>query len=334
MSLRMACVGFRHGHVTSVYQTAKELDYIEIVAAVEEDVEARAAFVEPMGVEITHETMDEMMGDVDFDLLSCVDYYGKRGSIVIQALEAGKHVITDKPMCTKRDELQRIRQLCRQNGLEVQIALTMRYGAAYQSMVRIVRDGGIGEFCTGIILGQHPLAYGSRPMWYFEEGKQGGTINDLFIHGTDMIGWTTGLGFAKVIAAEAWNARADWAPFFQDSAQVVYELSNGSKLMGDCSYLAPEQAHAPWQFYLWGTEGHVHLCGQELVWQRAGEGDMPVEIKAETEFGSPLEDFASHLEKGTERWLSMEDCFKAQMASLAGQEAADSGRRDMGVPEI
>jgi len=111
-------------------------------------------------------------------------------------------------------------------------------------------------------------------------------------------------------------------------------MSNGSKLMADCSYLTPEKAPGPWQFFLWGTEGHVHLCGEELIWQRAGEGDVPVEIKAETEFDSPLEDFASHLENGTERWLSMEDCFKAQMASLAGQKAADSGQRDMAVPEL
>ncbi len=334
MALRVAFVGFRHGHVSSLYPEARELDYVEIVGAVEEDAAARGDFVEPLGVELTHETLDEMLDDTDFDLLCCVDYYGKRGSIAIRALEAGKHFLTDKPLCTKREEFEQIVALAREKDLAVQIALTMRYGAACQTMARIVQDGGIGEFCTGIVLGQHPLAYGSRPNWYFEEGKQGGTINDLFIHGTDMIGWATGLEFSKVIAAEAWNARADWAPFFQDSAQVVYELSNGSKLMGDCSYLTPEKAHAPWQFFLWGTEGHVHLCGEDLTWQRAGEGDVAVEVKASSQIGDPFVDIASHLEHGTERWLTNEDCFKAQMASLAGQEAADSGERDMTVAGI
>jgi len=334
MSLRVAFVGFRHGHISSLYQAAQELDYVEIVAAVEEDKSALADVVEPMGLELTHETMDEVMDDVEFDVLACGDYYGKRGSIVIRALEAGKHVLGDKPLCTRRGELERIKQLCGEKGLEIQIALTMRYAAGYQTMARIVQDGGIGEFCTGIVLGQHPLAYGSRPMWYFEEGKQGGTINDLFIHGTDMMGWTTGQEFAKVIAAEAWNARADWAPFFQDSAQVLYEMSNGAKLMGDCSYLAPEKAPAHWQFFLWGTEGHLHLCGDTLVWQRAGVGDMAVEVMAATEFTNPVSDFLSHLEHGTERWLSMEDCFRAQMAALAGQEAADTGERDMAVPAV
>jgi len=99
--------------------------------------------------------------------------------------------------------------------------------------------------------------------------------------------------------------------------------------MGDCSYLTPEKAHAPWQFFLWGTEGHVHLCGEHLTWQRAGEGDLPVEIKASSQVSDPFVDIASHLEHGTERWLTNEDCFKAQNASLAGQEAADSGERDM-----
>lgn len=334
MALRMACVGFRHGHIASLYQQAQQLDYVDIVSTVEEDEAAAAGIIEPMGLQPTHNSMDRMMEEVEFDVLMCGDYYGKRGEVVIRALEAGKHVISDKPMCTEIAQLQRIKQLCEQNSLEIQIALTMRYGAGYQTLARILRDGGIGTPCTAIVMGQHALAYGSRPNWYFEEGKQGGTINDLFIHGTDMMRWTTGQEFTTVIAAEAWNARAEWAPFFQDSAQVVYEMSNGTKVMGDCSYLAPEGSPSPWQFFVWGTEGHVHLSGDKLIWQRAGEGDMPVEMVAEPSGGNVVSDFLSHLEHGTARWLSMDDCFRAQMAALAGQAAADTGRRDMAVPEV
>lgn len=334
MALRLACVGFRHGHITSLYKQATELDYAQIVATVEEAPAAAASILESIELEPTYDSIDRMMDEVEFDVLMCGDYYSKRGQIAIRALEAGKHVLSDKPMCTDMADLERIKQLCEQNDLEIQIALTMRYGTGYQTLVKIMRDGGIGTACSAIVLGQHPLSYGSRPNWYFEEGKQGGTINDLFIHGTDMMRWATGQEFRKVIAAEAWNARADWAPFFQDSAQVVYEMSDGTKVMGDCSYLTPEGSPAPWQFFVWGTEGYVHLYGDTLTWQRAGEGEMPVEMVAEPSGGNCVSDFLSHLANGTERWLSMDDCFKAQMAALAGQAAADSGQRDMPVPVV
>lgn len=333
MSVRMAFVGFRHGHITSIYQQAQECEYVDIVGAVEEDPDHRADFAEPAGIELTHETMDDLINDVECDIIATGDYYAKRGQIAIDALEAGKHVLADKPMCTSREQLDRIESLCDANELEIMIALTMRYNPGNRWMAQVVQDGGIGDFSTGIIIGLHPLAHGTRPDWYFEEGKQGGTINDLFIHGTDTVRWATGLEFEKVIAAEAWNARAEWAPFFQDSAQVVYEMDNAAKVMADVSYLTPEAAGwGPWEFFLWGTEGHVHLCGDEMLWQRAEEGDMPLEAVEPPEFENCVEDFASHLEYGTDRLLDMDACIRAQSAALAGQEAADTQTRDMPCP--
>ncbi|HCU37253.1 MAG TPA: hypothetical protein DGT21_17975 [Armatimonadetes bacterium] len=334
MSVRMAFAGFRHGHVTSLYKEAQGLPYVQITGAVEDDDSVRGDIMGAAGIEQTHESIDALIDEGNFDLLCICDYYTKRGGIAIKALEAGKHLITDKPLCTTIEQMQQIKQLADDGGLAVHIAYTMRYGAGYQSMARIVQDGGIGRLCTAIVLGQHPLAYGSRPNWYFEEGKHGGTINDLFGHGTDMIGWASGLSFEKVIAAEAWNARADWAPFFQDSAQIVYQMSNGAKLMGDCSYLTPEGSHAPWRFFLWGTDGYVHLCGEELVWEKPGQGEMPVEVAKHYSVDGPVEDIAGHLENGTDRLLGQDECLRAAMAALAGQKAADTGERDMPVPVI
>ncbi len=335
MAVRMAFVGFRHGHITSIYKQAQECEYVEVVGAVEEDPAHRADFAEPAGIELTHETMDELLNEVDCDVIATGDYYGKRGQITIDALKANKHVLADKPMCTSRQQLEEIKSLCEANDREIMIALTMRYNPGTRWMAQVVQEGGIGEFCTGIVIGLHPLAHGTRPDWYFEEGKQGGTINDLFIHGTDMIRWATELEFDKIIAAEAWNARADWAPFFQDSAQVVYQMDNAAKVMADVSYLTPEAAGwGPWEFFLWGTEGHVHVQGDDLLWQRADEGDMPLEAVDPPAFENCVTDFASHLEEGTPRLLSMDDCLQAQLAALAGQEAADTETRDMPMPQL
>jgi predicted dehydrogenase len=221
MNIKVAFSGFRHGHVQAMYNTAKRLDYVDIVALVDEGgPEAHGSSIPALGVELTHESLDQVIAEVDFDVLACVDYYANRGPSCIKALEAGKHVVTDKPLCTSLEDLKTIARLSREKNLQVGIDLTMRYGGDYGTLAGIVSGGGIGEISSCMVTGLHPLAYGSRPMWYFE-GKQRGTINDLMIHGLDLMRWATGLEYSKVIFGEAWTRRARQP--FQDSAQMALE---------------------------------------------------------------------------------------------------------------
>ncbi len=328
--LRVALVGFRHGHILSDVKAAQDLDYCEIVGVVEES-DDDLQYLEASGLERTHATFDELIEDVEFDLVATAEYYAKRGSVVIKALKAGAHVIADKPLCTTIDELREIRRLCEQSDLEVSLGLSMRFSPVYQTMRRVVQEGMIGDFLAATVFGQHPLGYpDSRPGWYFEEGKHGGTINDLFIHGADMLRYTTGLEFDSVIAAETWNASLPEVPFFQVGAQCMMTMQGGPHVMADVSYM-PGRG---WQFHLVGTDAALCLANGAIVIRPRGGEDDEIEPVADLPASSPFEDFASHLEHGTERFLPMEDVFRSQMAVLAAQKAADSKTRDMPVPAI
>jgi len=331
MPLRVAVVGFRHGHVLGFVNAARRLDYCEIVGIVEES-DDDLQYIERAEVERTHPTFDDLLDDVEFDLVATAEYYAKRGSVVIKALQAGKHVITDKPLCTGIDELREIKRLCDQKGLEVSMQLSMRFGDAYQTMYRLMQDGAIGRFLAATTFGQHPLGYpDTRPGWYFEQGKHGGTINDIFIHGADMLRYCTGLEFETVVAAEAWNASLPEVPFFQVGAQCLMTMEGGPRVMADVSYMPGRS----WQFFMTGTEGYLAVESGRLLMRPAGGQDEEVEVSpADLPAPSPFVDFVSHLERGTQRFLPMEDVFRSQMAVLAAQRAADTGRRDMPVPEI
>jgi predicted dehydrogenase len=332
--VRLAIVGFRHGHVSAIYHAARKLDYVDLVACVEEDPAAREAIPRELGVVLTHETFDQVLAEVDFDALACVDYYARRGPIVIQALEAGKHVVTDKPLCTQIGQLHRIASLARQGDLTVHTDLTMRYSAAAGTFRKLIRDGAIGELACATVFGQHGLAWGSRPSWYFEEGKHGGSLNDIMIHGIDMLRFVTGREFTRVLAASASSlADSPTPPFFQQSAQCFMELEGGGRFFGDASYLAPEGHHAPWRFFLWGSQGHLAFDCARVVLQRAGEPEQSVPLVAGPAL-DPFEDFARQVEFGAEPFLDREDCFRSTMAALTAQRAADTGERDLRVDPI
>ena len=336
--LRIAVVGFRHGHVMSLVQYARKLDYVKIVAAVEEDPsDAAREYVKQIGIELTHDTFDQVLDSVQFDALITSDYFAKRGTHVIKALRAGKHVHGDKPLCTSMAELREIARLSREKNLFVTAALTMRYEPVFATVRRLMRDGAIGEFCNGYSFGVHGLAYkAGRPMWFFEKGKQLGTINDLLVHGIDMIRWCSGRELTKVIAGTVGNMSLPEVPWFQDSAQAFYELDNGGKYFGDSSYLAPAKCPSHWIFDIWGTAGRLRFdSAGELIYHKADQGPVPIQVEpGPAHVSNCVEDWASHIVHGTEPIITREDTLQATAAGLVAQEAAESGRRDGAIPRI
>ena len=66
--------------------------------------------------------------------------------------------------------------------------------------------------------------YGRRPDWYFEKGKHGGVINDLAIHGIDLVRLFTDSDVEQVLSARSWNFYANEEPAFLDSAQFMLKM--------------------------------------------------------------------------------------------------------------
>jgi len=89
------------------------------------------------------------------------DYYAKRGEILIEALERGKHVLSDKPICTTLRELDRIEQLARENGWSSVVCWISGTARTMHGLRQAIRAGEIGEVLAVTFNGQHPLMYGS-----------------------------------------------------------------------------------------------------------------------------------------------------------------------------
>ncbi len=257
--MKAAFIGFRHGHIVGLYNRLKEDPRCEIVAACEEDAEAAEAARKNWGIDITHTDFSAMLRQTEFDILAIGDYFGIRGSRAIAGLKAGKHIIADKPLCTSLDELAQIRALSAEKGLAVGLMLDFRNHGNVAAAKEIIDAGRLGEIHAIQFGGQHPLSWGTRAAWYFEDGKQGGTINDIAIHGLDAVEYLTTRPVTELTAARTWNAFADKAPKFMDAAQLMFALDNRCGVIGDVSYFAPEQCGFPnpfyWRFTVWGRKG-------------------------------------------------------------------------------
>ena len=328
--MRLAFIGFRHGHVMGLYRGAVAHSGVEVIAACEEDPQAAAALRAGGTVQLTHERMEDVLTKVECDAIAVGDYFARRGEIVIRALEAGKHVIADKPICTRLDELDRIGHLAAGKGRAVGCLLDLRDTAVFLTMRRVIREGAIGEVHTVLFTAQHPLMFGTRPAWYFEPGKHGGTINDIAIHATDLIPWLTAREIEGVVAARAWNARLPQHPHFQDAAQVMLRLDNNGGAFGDVSYLSPDElgytAPQYWRVTCHGSDGVVEADYSATSVSLAARGDKTVReialdpAKPDGCLEAFMNEIAGRIEPGA---LTTADVLRASRVALLAQQTAD-----------
>jgi predicted dehydrogenase len=330
--IRIAFAGFRHAHIHSLYRLAQSRADVEIAAAAEEDEGTRAALQSGGAIHITHDSIKAMLDAVPCDVVAVADYYGRRGTLLLDALGRGKHVISDKPICTSLTELDQIESLARARHLVVGCQLDMRDGAVALEARRRILAGEIGTVHAVGVGGQHPLMWGTRPGWYFEPGKHGGTLNDIAVHALDGLPWMTGLQIREVIFARAWNARVPQAPHFQDAAQFALTMSNGAGVLGDVSYLGPDVGGygVPqyWRMTFWGDAGLLETnfpAGEVTIYSHSDA--TPQVIKAtEGMSGGYFESFLREIRGETDGLhLSSAEVFAASRLALQVQEAADKG---------
>jgi len=278
MSIKFVVAGFRHSHIFGLVNRIKETDNCELVACCEAHAETRAG----LDIDVQYDDFDKMLDEVDCDVVAIGDYYGIRGSLALKALKAGKHVIADKPICISLEELAAIEKLAEEKNLKVGCMLDLRQYPPFVKLRQLIQEDVLGEIHAISFTGQHPLNWGVRPSWYFEEGKHGGTINDIAIHGIDYLSWATGMKFTELTAASTWNAFADQCPIFNDCAQFMAKMENGCGVMADVSYVAPNSCGFSlpyyWEFTVWGKKGVARTSISEKNVKLSLDGDTETKL--------------------------------------------------------
>ena len=321
--MNIAFAGFRHGHIWGLYAKAQSTEGVHATGAWEADDAARAEAKQKVS-EPFYDSYDALLADPEVDAVAVGDYYGIRGRLITCALKAGKHVIADKPICTSLEELKEIRAISAEKQLKVACMLDLRYDGAIRAAKKLVEEGKLGKIHAMGFTGQHPLNYGTRPQWYFEEGKHGGTINDIAIHGVDALRYITGLEYVKTTCARTWNAYAREVPFFNDCAQFMAEFEGGAGLMADVSYAAQTKTAwampSYWRFNIWGEEGCVEFrLGSKSIFFAGRESEAIEEIACEKPDENWLTDFIKPYDAAT-----VESVLASTEAVLSIQQAADA----------
>lgn len=325
--------GFRHGHILGCFHQAQANPDVRILAAIEENESARQNAQQQLNFPIEADGFEQWLNDPQVDAVAFGGAYGDRGQAIIKALQHGKHVIVDKPVCTDLQELEQIRELSRSKNLKVGCLLDLRKIPATATVQNLLQSGRMGKVKNITFTGQHCIDYAHRPSWYFEPGKHGGTINDIAIHGIDLVPYLTGEKINKVYCAKTWNAFATLHPHFCDCATFMAETEGGAGILADVSYAAPSQVFSMptyWNFQIWCENGLVTFCVKHDDVTIYENGKTEPEVLPGTPADTNmLDDFLAEIRNDTRTFT--ESVFSATETALRIQQVADASKADKGV---
>ena len=82
----------------------------------------------------------------DIDIVSIASYDNFHSSQIIQALESGKHVMSEKPLCLKRDEMLQIQETQKQNpDANLSSNLVLRTNSRFKKLKKDIAEGKFGD---------------------------------------------------------------------------------------------------------------------------------------------------------------------------------------------
>jgi predicted dehydrogenase len=117
----------------------------EVVAVASRDGERARAYADARGIERAHGTYDGLLADPDVDAV----YISLPNSLhvewTLRALAAGKHVLCEKPLTARPEEVERVFDAARDAGRHVLEAFMYRHHPQTARLVELVRSGAIGE---------------------------------------------------------------------------------------------------------------------------------------------------------------------------------------------
>lgn len=135
----------------------------------------------------------ELIADADVQAIVVALPTHLHAAISIAALQAGKHVLCEKPMAYHPNECNHMLAAARANGRTLMIAQCIRFWPQYVTIKRLVDEGRIGNvrFLTLRRLGLPPTY--SADNWLLDSTRSGGAILDLHVHDIDFAHWLLGV---------------------------------------------------------------------------------------------------------------------------------------------
>jgi len=131
---------------TKVVPALRRCDHVELAAIASRDLARARAVAAELAIPKAYGSYDELLADPDVDAVYIPLPNHLHVAWSIKALEAGKHVLCEKPIATSAGDAQRLLEAARRHPRQkIMEAFMYRLHPQWRRAVGLVRDGGVGE---------------------------------------------------------------------------------------------------------------------------------------------------------------------------------------------
>lgn len=183
-----------------------------------------------------YDKYEDMLDDTNIDGVVICTSNDSHASISIEALNKGKYVLCEKPMCMNLEEADRVVKADEKSSAFYMAAHNQRFNLAHRKAREVLKSGQMGKVisfrcCLAHTGPEHFSVNRSTSTWYLNKKSSGfGCITDLGIHKCDVISYLLEEPFVRVGAIAGTRDKKDSQGNFvdvYDNAVCVLESESG-----------------------------------------------------------------------------------------------------------
>ncbi|MEN9735438.1 MAG: hypothetical protein RL129_148 [Actinomycetota bacterium] len=207
-------------------------------------------FANKFNVAKNYATYEEFLKDPEIDIVYITTLNQQHRDFAVAALNAGKHVLCEKPLGLNYHQVAEITNAAKTNNRFFMEAMWSRHVPMYDQIKEIIASGAIGKVSKIITeFSEAPVRANKPRLWDIAGG--GGALLDLGIYTVSLV--THFLGMPDLDGVHANATLADTG--VDESTSISFQYQDGSQALMSASILTP----GPLFFSILGTEGRIDV---------------------------------------------------------------------------
>ncbi len=221
-------------------------------------------------------SLDDALADPAVELIVLATPNATHAKLAIQAMNAGRHVVTDKVMCLNMEEFEAMAEAAKRNHVFLSCFQNRRFDGDYLTVRKLMDEGRLGEVRWLEMAWQ---GFGPWGGWRGQAAMGGGKLYDLGAHLIDQ----ACMIFPDAVTGVYCRMHHDYPETDVESeALVVIEFAGGQTAVCDFSSMA---AISKPRFYVRGRNGTFCKYGLDPQEKAMMEGSIDDAVEPEAMYG-------------------------------------------------
>jgi predicted dehydrogenase len=203
-TVKFAVIGLDHNHINGITDTIRRGGG-ELVSVHSTTPQTLAAFQKRYGGVRVARSEDEILNDSSIQLVCSAAIPDLRAPLGVRVMRHGKDFLSDKPAITTLEQLAEVRRTVQETGRIFAIMYGRLESRATTHAGVLLKGGAIGRVVQTVQLAPHRVNENTRPEWFWDPVRYGGTLCDLGSHQADEFVYFTGSTVAEVTMSQVAN---------------------------------------------------------------------------------------------------------------------------------